>query len=98
MIDPSRGDVGERKSEAGVAEALAGGAEQAGLVGEQVEALEEAAFDAGGDAAVGLARLTPRAAITCSMATMPWRPMKATSWRSRPRPTGISSACKARWT
>ncbi len=60
VIDRAGRDVCQRQAEAGVAQALAGRAQQAGLGGEQVEALQEAGFDAGRDAAVGGGAADPK--------------------------------------
>jgi hypothetical protein len=59
VIDRSGRDDGEGKAEAGVAQAGAGGAQEARLGAQQVEALQQAALDADGDAAICLGASHP---------------------------------------
>src|SRR5680860_1017923 len=58
-----RDDPNRQAAQPGVAQALAAGADQAGLVAQQSQALQQAALDTGGDAAVGGA--APRSPIRC---------------------------------
>jgi hypothetical protein len=53
VVDSTGRDHGDGKAEAGVAKAGAGGAQEARLAAQQIEALEQAAVDANGHTAVG---------------------------------------------